>query len=530
MSAILNMDNKLAPFIANERGQNSLLRFITCGSVDDGKSTLIGRLLHDTGAVFEDQLETFHRDSRKFGTTGGDLDFSLLVDGLSAEREQGITIDVAYRYFSTPQRAFIIADTPGHEQYTRNMATGASQADLAIILIDARKGVLPQTRRHSFITSMVGIRSVVIAVNKMDLVDYDEQIFRRIEREYRSLLPRLNFRDVTFIPMSAKLGINVATHDAAVLDWYEGPTLLEHLETVSIPQTGNESGIFRLPVQWVNRPNLDFRGFSGTVAGGTIHIGDTVTSLPSGQKSRVREIYNPDGLTDIANADEAITLRLEDEIDTSRGDVLVGEDETLLLSRALKTEILWMSATSMTEGQRLLLKLANTITPIEVARLEERVDIHSYYSEAADSLATNEIGHVYLNLERPIVAAPYQESRALGAFILIDPVTNETVALGAVRNGFQSPFQKTTETRQSSTIGNIYNAWLGTSQYSAKQITVWRFAISLVIVFIASIFGIHFSGAAMLFALDFLLRPFARFLIVSKTKTGNEDLEGGAGI
>ncbi|WP_185984336.1 sulfate adenylyltransferase subunit CysN [Aureimonas mangrovi] len=497
----------------------SLLRFITCGSVDDGKSTLIGRLLHDTNSVFDDQMEALERDSRKFGTTGGDLDFALLVDGLSAEREQGITIDVAYRYFSTAGRAFIIADTPGHEQYTRNMATGASQAELAIILVDARKGILPQTRRHSFITSMVGIRSVIVAVNKMDLVDYDEAVFRRIETEYRALLPRLGFTDVAFVPISAKSGDNVANRSAS-MPWYDGPTLLERLETVRPETLEDTSAPFRMPVQWVNRPNLDFRGFCGTVASGRVAPGDAVVSLPSGRRSRVKAVFGADGEAPGAGTGEAVTLTLNDEIDASRGDVIVAVGDALKPSRQVAADILWMSERPLIEGRRLVAKLSSSQGPATVRRLSEAVDIHSYEPRATSALSMNEIGRVTLAFERPTVAAPYDSARELGAFILIDPTTNETAALGVVTSVEISSGEDSVEASAGTTYaavprGNVGERlrarWLGSAARRpevARALVRFRAVSAVILGILAILFGMPILGAVVLAAIDFALRPF----------------------
>ena len=332
--------NELADALA-EVGNQSLLRFFTCGSVDDGKSTLIGRLLYDSKAVFEDQLGALDKDSKKFGTQGDNLDFALLVDGLAAEREQGITIDVAYRYFSTPRRSFIVADTPGHEQYTRNMATGASTADLAVILIDARKGILPQTRRHSFIVSMLRVRRVVLAINKMDLVGFDESVFRRIVDEYRIAAVRLGFATIECIPISARDGDNVTTRSAS-MPWYNGPVLLDYLETVDVNIAAATDAPFRLPVQWVNRPNLDFRGFAGTIASGRISQGDEIIAQPSGRRSRVARIVTADGDLETAGAEQAVTLTLADEVDVSRGDVIVAANDRIAARRQITASLIWM--------------------------------------------------------------------------------------------------------------------------------------------------------------------------------------------
>jgi sulfate adenylyltransferase large subunit len=409
--------------------QKSLLRFITCGSVDDGKSTLLGRLLWETNSVFEDQAEALSRDSERFGTTGKDVDYALLVDGLAAEREQGITIDVAYRYFSTPRRAFIAADTPGHEQYTRNMATGASTADCAIILIDARKGLLAQTRRHSYIVSMLGVRDVVIAVNKMDLVDYSEQIFRQIEADYRALVPSLGFTTVHIVPLSAREGDNLS-RSSSRMPWYAGQPLLALLETIT-PSPGQDSR-FRLPVQWVNRPNADFRGYAGSIASGEIRIGDEVQVLPRGQRTRIARILNPSGETEIAGAGDAATLILADEIDVSRGDVIVAAGSGQQATRRITTRLLALSDAGVEPGRPYLMKLGTATTGARVAMLDHRIDIHDFSPRPASAIPLNGIGLAHLHLETPAFATRYADCRTLGSLLLIDPVSNEAVALGVI--------------------------------------------------------------------------------------------------
>ena len=491
----------------------SLLRFITCGSVDDGKSTLIGRLLYETNAVFDDQMEALKKDSRKFGTTGGDLDFALLVDGLSAEREQGITIDVAYRYFSTANRAFIIADTPGHEQYTRNMATGASQAELAVILVDARKGILPQTRRHSFITSLVGIKSVVIAINKMDLVDFSEERFEAIKRDYEAILPQLGFTDVSYVPLSAKNGDNIVKHSPNT-PWYKGETLLQRLETAN-PETFEADGLpFRLPVQWVNRPNLDFRGFCGTVASGTVKAGDRIVSLPSGQKSTVKAVWNADAIADEARTGDAITLTLNDEIDASRGDVIVIDGDTIQPVKTIEADMLWMVDRPMVAGGRLIAKLGSHHSPATLRTLDGSVDIHSYQVKNANALLMNEIGKVTISFDRPPVATTYAENRELGAFILIDQMTNETVALGIVtklsKPAASQPLPGA-ETASLSGFEKLKAKWLGREASSdpdfAASLTRNRFVASALLIVLAVLFGLNVFAAAILGVVDFLLRP-----------------------
>ena len=507
--AVIDPQKTMQPLVSPAA---SLLRFITCGSVDDGKSTLIGRLLFETNSVFDDQMDALKRDSKKFGTTGEDLDFALLVDGLSAEREQGITIDVAYRYFSTAGRAFIIADTPGHEQYTRNMATGASQAELAVILVDARKGILPQTRRHSFITSLVGIKSVIVAINKMDLVDYSEERFEEIKRGYEAILPALGFTDVTFIPVSAKAGDNIVTHSPKT-PWYRGETLLERLETVE-PETFDAGAEpFRLPVQWVNRPNLDFRGFSGSIVGGKVTKGDAVVAVLSGGRSRVKGVHGPDGEVDSAEAGEAVTVTLTDEIDVSRGDVLVSEAAAAGVSRSFSGDLLWMAGRPLIQESRLILKIASAQTPATLTNLDAAIDIHSYEAKPADALSMNEIGRVTLTAERPVVALPYGENRDLGAFILIDPVSNETVALGVVRSVGEAESPRRASPAETRTgLARLADLWLGEAargdgKHRMAKIRA-RIAGSVLVGFLALIFQMPLLMVPVLALLDFVLRPF----------------------
>ncbi|MDE2363547.1 MAG: sulfate adenylyltransferase subunit CysN [Hyphomicrobiales bacterium] len=419
--------------------QRSLLRFITCGSVDDGKSTLLGRLLFETGAVFEDQLEALERDSARFGTTGADVDFALLVDGLSAEREQGITIDVAYRYFATPRRAFIAADTPGHEQYTRNMATGASTADVAIILVDARKGILPQTRRHSYIVSMLGVRRVIVAVNKIDLVGYSEDVFRGIERDYRALAQKLDFVETHIVPVSARFGDNVVEASDKT-PWRTGPSLLALLE--SIETAPAQDDVFRLPVQWVNRPNLDFRGFSGTIASGSIGVGDRVVALPRGRTSRVARIVGPSGDIEEAGRGQSITLVLADEIDVSRGDVLVAAPTRIEPQRQIEARLLAMNEAPLAPGRNYLVKIGTNLTTARIAALRHAIDVHDYSEQPAANLPMNAIGVATLRFETDLVAATYRDCQALGGFILIDPYTNDTVGLGVVQADAAAPARR----------------------------------------------------------------------------------------
>jgi bifunctional enzyme CysN/CysC len=406
----------------------SLLRFITCGSVDDGKSTLIGRLLWESHLVFEDHLAALEADSAKVGTQGADLDFALLLDGLSAEREQGITIDVAYRFFSTERRKFIVADTPGHEQYTRNMVTGASTADTAVILIDARRGVLTQTRRHSYLVSLLGIREVVVAINKMDLVDYAQDVFDAICEEYRAFAARIGISSVTFIPMSALKGDNV-THASEHTDWYDGPTLIEYLETVPVDDE-RASGAFRMPVQWVNRPNLDFRGFSGQIVGGTIKPGDAIRVLPSGTRSTVERIVTMDGDLDEAIAGQSITLTLADEIDASRGDVICAADDPAEVADQFEAHIVWMHEDEMLPGRPYLMKIGTRTVGVTLAEPKYRVDINTLDELAATTLALNEIGVCNISLDRPVPFDPYAANRDTGGFIIIDKLTQATVGAG----------------------------------------------------------------------------------------------------
>ena len=408
--------------------RKNLLRFITCGSVDDGKSTLIGRLLFESKTLFEDQLSALAVDSRKSGTRGDDIDFALLVDGLSAEREQGITIDVAYRFFSTERRKYIVADTPGHEQYTRNMVTGASTADLAIILIDARKGVLTQTRRHSYLVSLLGIRHVVLAVNKMDLMEYSEEVCRRIEADYQAFAARIGIDDVACIPISAVNGDNVFTRSER-MPWYTGPSLMDHLESVPIAQ-GPAGGPFRMPVQWVNRPNQAFRGFAGVVSSGRITVGDRIAALPSGRTSTVRSIVNGFDETPHGSAGQAITVVLADEVDVSRGDVLVAADARPDVADQFEATLIWMSEQPMLPGRSYLLKTSTQTVAATVAPLKYKVNVNTLERTAATRLELNDIGVCGLELAKPVVFEPYQESRELGGFILIDRLTNATVGAG----------------------------------------------------------------------------------------------------
>ena len=410
--------------------RKELLRFITCGSVDDGKSTLIGRLFYESKMIYEDQLAAIAKDSSRYGTTGGEVDLALFTDGLEDERQQGITIDVAYRYFSTDKRKFIIADTPGHEQYTRNMATGASTADLAIILIDARHGVLPQTKRHSFIVSLLGIRHIVVAVNKMDIVGYDQAVFERIRADYTDFASRLELPDVHFMPISALKGDNVVAHSPN-MPWYTGSPLMPLLETDYIGSDRNMED-FRFPVQFVLRPNLDFRGFAGTVASGIIRKGDEVLSLPSRKKSRVKSIVTFDGELEEAFAPQSVTLTLEDEIDSSRGDMLVRPGNVPKVDHKFDAMVVWMAEEPLVPGKQYLFKQTSKVVPGAVGSLRYRVDINTLHRQPAPTLALNEIGRCGITLTSPIAYDAYRRNRATGGFIMIDRLTNATVAAGMI--------------------------------------------------------------------------------------------------
>jgi len=408
----------------------SLLRFITCGSVDDGKSTLIGRLLYESKMIFEDQLAALEADSRKVGTQGGELDFALLVDGLAAEREQGITIDVAYRFFSTDKRKFIVADTPGHEQYTRNMATGASTADLAVILIDARKGVLTQTRRHSYIVSLLGIDKVVLAINKMDAVNFDKQVFDAILADYTAFAARLGLKNIVAIPMSALKGDNV-TEPSARMPWYAGPTLMQHLESVAI-ESDLQRQPLRLPVQWVNRPNQDFRGFAGMIASGVVRKGERIKVLPSAKESRIARIVTHDGDLEQARCGESITLTLEDEIDISRGDVLASVSSPPPVADQFQATLIWMHDEPMLPGRPYLMKIGTRTVTASVTAPKYKVNVNTLEQVAAKQFELNEIGVCNLSTDRPIAFDPYQENRETGGFILIDKLTHDTVGAGLI--------------------------------------------------------------------------------------------------
>jgi len=424
--------------------EKDILRFLTCGNVDDGKSTLIGRLLHDSKLIFEDQLAAIKKDSQKFNTTDEEFDLALLVDGLQSEREQGITIDVAYRYFSTDKRKFIIADCPGHEQYTRNMATGASSCDIAVILIDARKGIQTQTRRHSYIVSLLGIKNVIVAVNKMDLVDFNEDVFNQIRIDYQVFADNLGFKNIYPIPLSALKGDNVVDRSSQS-DWYTGPTMIELLESV---QASNELAEqfdgFRMPVQYVNRPNLDFRGFCGTVAAGELQPGDLITTLPSGKQSKVSRIVTADGDLDLAVAGEAITITLEDEIDISRGDIIY-TGEKPLFGDSFTAELVWMHEDPLQVGKEYLFKAGAKSVYGKVTVVQHRVDVNTMEHIAADELQLNEVGLVTVSFNGALALDEYNQVVGTGSFVLIDRVTNVTIAAGMVRTLEEQGKQKTVE-------------------------------------------------------------------------------------
>ncbi|MCB1484126.1 MAG: sulfate adenylyltransferase subunit CysN [Hyphomicrobiaceae bacterium] len=411
-------------------GTMPMLRFLTCGSVDDGKSTLIGRLLYDCQTIFEDTLLAAERDSMTYGTTGEPLDFALLVDGLQAEREQGITIDVAYRYFATPKRKFIVADTPGHEQYTRNMVTGASTSDAAIILVDARKGVLVQTRRHTCIVHLLGIKNIVLAVNKMDAVGYAKDVFDEIDAEYRAFAKQLGLSNVTTIPVSALRGENLVKR-ASAMSWYEGPTLLDYLENVDV--TGDrEQRPLRLPVQWVCRPNSDFRGYAGTIASGTVNVGDPIVSLPASTSAKIARILNGDEERESAQAGEAVVVTLDHEIDISRGDVLCTPTARAEISDQISANLVWMSTHHLLKGRPYILRCGTQSVVAQISEIKYKLNVESLEHVAARDLSCNEIGSCNISLNKPIAFDSYEDNRTTGAFVLIDRMTNETVGAGMI--------------------------------------------------------------------------------------------------
>lgn len=409
----------------------SMLRFITCGSVDDGKSTLIGRLLYDSKMIFEDQLESLESDSKKLGTQGQEIDFALLVDGLAAEREQGITIDVAYRFFATEKRKYIVADTPGHEQYTRNMVTGASTADLAVILIDARKGILTQTRRHSYLAHLIGIKNIVLAVNKMDLIDYNQDKYYQIISDYAEFAKQIGITGFTPIPLSGLKGDNIASKSDA-MPWYDGVSLIDHLDDLQISSDTNQSEDFRMAVQWVNRPNLDFRGFSGQITKGTIAPGDPVRILPSGKTTIVDKIVTMDGDLEVANKGQSITITLKDEVDCSRGDVIVAADNPPEVADQFETTIVWMAEDAMLPGRAYAMKIGTQLVSATVQSPKYQINVNSHEQMAAKTLELNNIGVCEISTDKRITFEPYNDNRAMGGFILIDRITNATVAAGMI--------------------------------------------------------------------------------------------------
>jgi sulfate adenylyltransferase large subunit len=460
-----------------EPAAGGMLRFITCGSVDDGKSTFIGRLLYDCQLVLDDQMESLTKDSKRYGTQNEDIDFALLVDGLAAEREQGITIDVAYRYFATKKRSFIVADTPGHEQYTRNMATGASTADLAIILVDARNGATAQTRRHAFIVSMLGIRHVVLAVNKMDLVGYSQERFDAVAREFEEIAGKLNFTQAVAIPISAKRGDNISSHSAE-MPWYRGPALLQHLETVNVEDAAADNA-FRFPVQWVSRPNSEFRGYSGFVASGTVTPGTAVTIQPSGVRATVKDVWLAEQNLDEAVVGQSVTLTLTEEVDVSRGDVIVGAAQAAAVTRHAKAHLLWMSQTALKPGASYFAKLATRMTAATVSTVHHTVDVFDYAPAKADGVGINDLASVTVTFDAPLALARYRDNRELGSFILIDRLTNETVALGLIEEAQDGgTAQAETPAAQASPIVSNVVSWLSQAREKplrsiAKAVT-WR--------------------------------------------------------
>ena len=411
--------------------EKSLLRFITCGSVDDGKSTLIGRMLYESHMLFDDQLSSLEADSKKIGTQGDNIDFALLVDGLAAEREQGITIDVAYRFFSTDKRKYIVADTPGHEEYTRNMATGASTADIAIILVDAEQGVLTQTRRHSFIVSMVGVKKVLLAINKLDLVDYSEEVYNNIVSEYQEFANNaLNIDSITPIPISALMGDNVV-HKSQNTPWYNGQTIMQYLETVEVHDQ-KISQSFRMPIQWVNRPNSEFRGFSGLIASGKIKSGEEVKILPGGKKSSIKDIVTWSGNLESASAGQSVTVTLDDEIDISRGDVMISAKSSCGESDQFQAHVLWMNDDAMMPGRQYLLKSNTQSATLTLGKLKHKIDVNTLEHLPAKILQLNEIGVCNLSLDKRIAFDPYEENQTMGGFIIIDRMSNNTVGMGLI--------------------------------------------------------------------------------------------------
>ena len=450
----------------------SLLRFITCGSVDDGKSTLIGRLLYESKLIYEDQLNALKKDSKRVGTQGDDIDFALLVDGLEAEREQGITIDVAYRYFSTNKRKFIVADTPGHEQYTRNMATGASTADLAILIIDARHGVLTQTKRHSKIVSLLGVRNICLAVNKMDLVDYKQDVFDTICKDYQKFADQAGISNITAIPISALKGDNI-TSLSEKMPWYSKTPLINFLETITIPKPA-QNGQFAMPVQWVNRPNLDFRGFAGQVVSGSVSEGDAIKVLPSGKQSTVNTIVMMDGHIETAPLGQSVTLTLDDEIDVSRGDMIVAAESAIKIANEFKTTILWMSEETLVPNKQYWIKFRAKLITATLSEPHYKLDINTLEKCSTDKLALNEIGECDLYLDQDIPFEPYKNNHQLGSFIIIDRVSNNTVGMGLIETSLSKKtwVDQFVEKRSKYWVHGLVDQQVRAKQYGHKPLLI----------------------------------------------------------
>lgn len=525
--------------------EKSLLRFLTCGSVDDGKSTLIGRLLYESGAVFDDQLAALESDSKRHGTDGANLDFALLVDGLSAEREQGITIDVAYRYFSTPRRAFIVADTPGHEQYTRNMATGASTADLAVLLVDARKGLLVQTRRHAMIASLLRVPHVVLAVNKMDLIDFDQKKFIKMEKDFRAAVAGLDFKSITAIPVCARNGDNVIKHSEA-MPWFSGAPLLNYLEQVEIGDPDEEgaaaSNRFVFPVQWVNRPDATFRGFSGTIATGSVAAGDTATVYPGGQSCCISRIVGTDGDLSRARAGQAVTLVLDRDIDISRGDVIASSaGQGLQVTRGVKAHVFWTNALPAQEGHTYIMQAAGAQTQVRLETIHYGLAIDTFAHIPMQKITMNTVALVSLDCSKPVTIANYRDNQALGSLVLIDRYSNDTVAIGLIDGQADtgvSPAGKETVSLIAPGLASLKSRFersagvAGSIQRSKWSYRVsWRLLSAMLVAVVAG--GVAESFAVALFAgsADLLIRPLMhRWHRLFWRKGGSDDdlnLDGG---
>lgn len=512
----------------NADNELGLLKFITCGSVDDGKSTLIGRLLFDAGQVYEDHLDALDDASKKFGTTGENRDFALLVDGLSAEREQGITIDVAYRYFRTKKRAFIVADTPGHEQYTRNMATGASNCDLAVILIDARKGVLVQTRRHALIVAKMGVKKIVLAINKMDLVGYDKNIFENIKKDFQKYADIFKFDEVQAIPIAAPNGENIAKLAVENMGWYNGPYLLEHLENVqpSKPQSLN----FRFPVQWVNRPDLNFRGFAGYVSSGVVKIGDIIKVSSSGEKAKVARIVTQNGDLDVVIAGQTPTICLDKEIDVSRGDVLIAANDPIETQSKFKASIFWMSANKSSEYKEYAFKLGTSFTNAKL-KVEKTIDFNDLQEAPNKSLSMNAIGSAQITLSKPVLLDTYSKDRELGAFILIDKITNETVGLGMV----EAVLKSENKANRFDEIAHYLMPHHANPNAALKYLINWRIFAAIAFSALVWIVTKNLGYFALAILAEFILRPALQYvhynLYYNDAKNGEDDnISDGSGI